>query len=193
MVKLFKNLPVLLLVVITAWLLYTYSGTVLDATATVVNSATHTLKHTLGLAEDEHNEMGVMGGDAGMYDSPNPNAFGTTEEAERRITNDGVRKEFHVNPFPWAECTCDSGACDKHGVPNPAPGHTHVCKYGFPSKRIVDMNGGHFQLNHICTMSNNNNCSGDEPAILGRWWSRNCGCNGESYGLDIRPLCSRCK
>lgn len=133
-----------------------------------------------------------QGLDQGMYDTHNPNAFGTTLEEDRRITNDGVRKEYHNNPFPWAECTCASGNCDKHGVPEPTPGQTHVCKNGFPSKRIVDMHGGHFQLNHICAPSSPKGSCANEPAVLGRWWER-CGCaNPESVGLDVRPACTRC-
>ena len=130
--------------------------------------------------------------DLGMYDSYNPNAFGTTQEAERRITNDGVRKEYHHNPFPWAECAgCASGNCDKHGVPEPTPGHTHVCRNGFPSKRIVDMYGGHFQLNHICAPGIADGCQ-NEPTTLGRWWCRKGCSNAESVGLDVRPACTRC-
>ena len=127
--------------------------------------------------------------DLGMYDVYNPNAFGTTKEEDRRVTNDGVRREFHTNPFPWAECNC--GDCDEHGVPEPAMGHTHVCKNGFPSKRIVDMYGGHFQLNHICAPGDGK-CA-DEPAVLGRWWCRKGCTNAESVGLNVRPVCTRCK
>ena len=124
--------------------------------------------------------------DLGMYDSYNPKAFGTTKEADRRVTNYGVRREFHHNPLPLGDgCT----KCDKYGVPEPAMGHTHVCKCGPPSKRIVDAHGGHHMLPHICAP-----CTGDveEPEQLGRWWKRK-GCSSpESVGLDIRPICTRC-
>ena len=128
--------------------------------------------------------------DLGMYDSYNPNAFGTTKEEDRRITNLGVRREYHHDPFPWAEINAPDD-CDKHGVPEPTMGQTHVCKAGFPSKRVVDMLGGHFQLNHVCAPSSGK-C--DEPEQLGRWWG-NCGkncSNPESVGLNIRSICTRC-
>lgn len=139
-------------------------------------------------------DMGQYDGDmydGGMYDIPNPNAFGTTEEADRRITNDGVRKEYHHNPMPWEECGCQSQMMDRHGVPAPTPGQTHVCKYGFPSKRIVDMHGSHFQLNHICSPGSGTDC-GNESPVLGRWWCRKGCSNVESAGLEVRPICTRC-
>jgi len=124
--------------------------------------------------------------DLGMYDAYNPAAFGTTKEADRRVTNYGVRAEYHHNPMPLGE---GCGDCDKYGVPDPSLGHTHVCKAGPPSKRMVDANGGHFQLNHICAPSTG---ADDEPLQLGRWWARR-GCSApESVGLDIRPQCTRC-
>jgi hypothetical protein len=184
MVKLLKNLPTLVLVVLVGWLLYNYGGDVLDTAGSLVGMG----------GDDAEVEVGQYGGqaiDMGVYNVHNPNAFGTTSEEERRVTNDGVRKEYHVNPFPWAECTCSSGHCDKHGIPKPAPGHTHVCKNGFPSKRIVDMYGGHFQLNHICAPGTGE-CAG-EPAVLGRWWCRKGCSNAESVGLNVRPICSSCK
>lgn len=124
--------------------------------------------------------------DMGMYDSYNPKAFGTTNEADRRVTNYGVRREFHHNPMPLGEGCTD---CDKYGVPEPAMGHTHVCKCGPPSKRMIDANSGHFMLPHMCAP-----CTGDqfEPTQLGRWWKRK-GCSApEDVGLDIRPICTRC-
>lgn len=124
--------------------------------------------------------------DLGMYDSYNPNAFGTTSEADRRVTNYGVRAEYNKDPMPLGE---GCGDCEKHGVPDPAMGHTHVCKGGPPSKRMVDANGGHFQLNHICAPTTGGN---EEPLQLGRWWSRRGCSNPESVGLDIKPICTRC-
>lgn len=124
--------------------------------------------------------------DLGMYDSYNPKAFGTTNEADRRVTNYGVRREFHHNPLPLAEGCTD---CDKYGVPEPAMGHTHVCKCGPPSKRMIDANSGHFMLPHMCAP-----CTGEqhEPSQLGRWWKRKGCSNPESVGLNIRPICTRC-
>ena len=125
--------------------------------------------------------------DLGMYDSYNPNAFGTTNEADRRVTNYGVRREYHHNPLPLGEGCTD---CDKYGVPEPAMGHTHVCKGGPPSKRMIDAYGGsHFSLPHMCAPT-----TGDqtEPYQLGRWWKRKGCSNPESVGLNIRPICTRC-
>ena len=102
--------------------------------------------------------------DLGMYNFENPNAFGTTKTEDARWTNATVRPEFHRNDFPLAEGCTD---CPKKGVPDPTPGHTHVCKCGFPSKRMIDAYGGsHFQLPHMCAP-----CTGelDEPSQLGRW------------------------
>lgn len=125
--------------------------------------------------------------DLGMSDTYNPDAFGTTKEADRRVTNYGVRAEYHHNPMPLGE---GCGDCDKHGVPDPAIGHTHTCKAGPPSKRMVDAYGGSwFQLPHMCAPATGPD---DEPTQLGRWWRR-AGCSApESVGLDIRPQCSRC-
>jgi hypothetical protein len=124
--------------------------------------------------------------DLGMYDFESPNAYGTVA-GKGRDTNFTVRPEYHGNEFPLAEgCT----NCDKKGVPEPAMGHQHVCKCGFPSKRMVDAYGGsHFQLPHMCAP-----CSGeiDEPSQLGRWWKKSGCSNPESVGLDMRPICSRC-
>jgi hypothetical protein len=69
-------------------------------------------------------------------------------------------------------------------------GHTHVCKCGPPSKRMIDAYGGsHFSLPHMCAP-----CVGqqNEPYQLGRWWSRKGCSNPESVGLNIRPICTRC-
>lgn len=181
MVKILNNLPVIILVVVTFWLVYNHLG---KMTGMVGN----------GSYSEEEEAMPTLGGqaiDMGAYDAYNPNAFGTTAEEDRRVTNDGVRREYHHQPFPWAECTCAAGDCDKHGIPEPALGHTHVCKNGFPSKRIVDMYGGHFQLNHICAPGTGE-CAG-EPAVLGRWWCRKGCSNAESVGLNVRPACTRCK
>lgn len=185
-----KNLPVIILILVVLYVLYTTD------LATTVKGTVGSALGAVGLGAGEQPqvtpEQGAMQGiDMGMYDSYNPNAFGTTAEAERRITNDGVRKEYHHNPFPWAECTCNLGHCDKHGIPEPTIGHTHVCRNGFPSKRIVDMYGGHFQLNHICAPGVADGCSG-EPAVLGRWWCKQGCTNAESVGLNIRPACTRC-
>lgn len=180
-----KNLPLIALILVVLYVLY--SSQLANTLKTAVADLTG-LDTAPATTEDGTFDQEL---DLGMYDSYNPNAFGTTLEGDRRITNDGVRKEYHHNPFPWSECTCASGNCDKHGVPEPTPGQTHVCKNGFPSKRIVDMHGGHFQLNHICSGTPANECSG-EPAVLGRWFQR-CGCsNAESIGLGIRPACTRC-
>lgn len=125
--------------------------------------------------------------DLGMYDSYNPKAFGTTAEADRRVTNYGVRPEYHHNPMPLGE---GCGDCDKYGVPDPAIGHTHVCKGGPPSKRMIDAYGGsHFMLPHMCAPTTGCN---DEGLQLGRWWSRRGCSNPESVGLDIKPICTRC-
>lgn len=124
--------------------------------------------------------------DLGMSDTYDPNAFGTTKEADRRVTNYGVRPEFNVDPMPLG---FGCGDCPKSGVPNPAPGQEHFCKAGPPSKRVVDAMGGHFQLNHICAPSTG---MMDEPTQLGRFWKRNDCAAPESVGLDIRPQCTRC-
>lgn len=189
-----KNLPIILLIVIVLYVVYS-SQLMKTVSNTIINTITNTITNTdLNESEDRGIQYINSGNDhdSGMYDVHNANAFGTTLEADRRITNDGVRKEYHHNPFPWGECgNCDAGNCDKHGVPDPTPGQTHVCKNGFPSKRIVDMYGSHFQLNHICAGQSDNSC-GNEPAVLGRWFER-CGCsNPESVGLGVRPACTRC-
>lgn len=124
--------------------------------------------------------------DLGMYDFPNENAFGTVTGPER-LNNASVRPEFSKNPFPIAEGCVD---CDLKGHPNPTPGNTHVCKAGFPSKRMIDAYGGsHFSLPHMCAPAGDNL---EEPSTLGRWWKRNGCSNPESVGLDLRPQCSRC-
>ena len=124
--------------------------------------------------------------DLGMYDFSNENAFGTVEGPER-LNNASVRPEFSQNPFPIAEGCTD---CDAKGVANPAPGYTHVCKAGFPSKRMVDAYGGsHFSLPHMCAPAGGEL---EEPSQLGRWWKRNGCSNPETVGLDLRPQCSRC-
>lgn len=124
--------------------------------------------------------------DLGMMDVYDPKAFGTTTEADRRVTNYGVRREFHHNPVPLGVGCTD---CDKAGVPDPTMGHTHVCKCGPPSKRMLDANGSHFMLPHMCAP-----CDGPckEPAVLGRWWCRKGCAHPESIGLDVRPVCTRC-
>lgn len=142
-------------------------------------------------AKNANASTGATGGDVqvydlGMYDFQNSNTFGTTTEADRRWENASVRKEFNQNPFPLAEGCTD---CPKKGVPNPAPGDTHVCKCGPPSKRMIDAMGGNHMIPHMCAP-----CTGqlNEPSQLGRWWSRK-GCSSpESVGLDLRPMCSRC-
>lgn len=184
-----KKLPVIVLILIVLYVLYsTHIGASL---VNAVENATGLDVPMLGNGVEHEAPAGPQL-DLGMYDTHNPNAFGTTPEEERRITNDGVRKEYHNNPFPWQECSCPSANCDMHGVPEPTPGQTHVCRNGFPSKRIVDMYGGHFQLNHICASGLPDNSCDVEPATLGRWWSR-CGCsNAESAGLNVRPACTRC-
>lgn len=193
MLKMIKKLPVILIILVVLYVLY--SSQIGVSLVNAVENATGLDVPLLGDHSQAQAQAQNAGPklDLGMYDIPNPNAFGTTSEEERRMTNDGVRKEYHTNPFPWAECTCSSGNCDKHGVPKPAVGQTHVCRNGFPSKRVVDSLGGHFQLNHICAPSVENSCN-DGPAVLGRWWSGNkCGCsNPESVGLDVRPACTRC-
>lgn len=124
--------------------------------------------------------------DLGMYDAYNPDVFGTTKEQDRRVTNYGVRAEYNHNPLPLGE---GCGDCDKYGVPDPSVGHSHVCKAGPPSKRMVDANSGWHMLPHICAPATG---ADDEPTQLGRWWKRK-GCSApESVGLDIRPLCTRC-
>lgn len=125
--------------------------------------------------------------DGDAYDAPNADAFGTTAEANRRVTNYGVRPEFHKNPMPLGY---GCGDCDKAGVPDPAPGHTHVCKAGLPSKRMIDAYGGsHHMLPHMCKKSTE--CE-DSPPNLGRFWCRKGCSNVDSVGLDIRPACTRC-
>lgn len=124
--------------------------------------------------------------DLGMYDFPNENAFGTVTGPER-LNNASVRPEFSKNPFPIAEGCVD---CDLKGHPNPTPGNTHVCKAGFPSKRMIDAYGGsHFSLPHMCAPAGDNL---DDIPQLGRFWKRNGCSNPESVGLDLRPQCSRC-
>jgi hypothetical protein len=125
--------------------------------------------------------------DLGMYDAYNPNVFGTTKEQDRRVTNYGVRPEYHHNPMPLGE---GCGDCDKYGVADPAMGHSHVCKAGPPSKRMIDAYGGSwFSLPHMCAPATG---AADEPTQLGRWWRRSDCSAPESVGLDIRPLCTRC-
>jgi hypothetical protein len=185
-----KNLPIIILILVVLYVLYTSElvQTVKGAIQGTVGGALN----LVGQGEAPEVQAPHQGIDLGMYDVYNPNAFGTTAEADRRITNDGVRKEYHHNPFPWAECgDCRLNDCDKHGVPEPTIGHTHVCRNGFPSKRVVDMYGGHFQLNHICAGGVADGCH-TEPSVLGRWWCRSCGANPESVGLNIRPACTRC-
>lgn len=126
--------------------------------------------------------------DLGMYDTPDPNAFGTTAEADRRWENASVRKEFNKNPFPLAE-GAGGGSCGKKGCADPAPGDMHGCKCGPASKRMIDAHGGNHMLPHMCAP-----CTGDaeEPAQLGRWWKRH-GCSApETVGLNLRPICSGC-
>ena len=65
-------------------------------------------------AQAKHDIGNVV--DLGMYDSYNPKAFGTTNEADRRVTNYGVRREFNVDPLPLGEGCTD---CPKYGVPDP--------------------------------------------------------------------------
>ena len=124
--------------------------------------------------------------DLGMYDFGNENAFGTVAGPGRN-ENMSVRPEFSKDPFPIAEgCTL----CNKKGIANQMPGHTHVCKAGLPSKRMIDAYGGsHFQLPHMCAPSTGEI---DEPSQLGRWWKRQSCSSPESVGLDLRPICSRC-
>jgi hypothetical protein len=145
---------------------------------------------SLKTAPKSESSMGNVAGmvDMGMYDVENSNAFGTTTEAERRVNNYGVRKEFHHNPMPLGY---GCGDCDKAGVPDPTMGDTHICKSGPPSKRMIDAYGGsHFMLPHMCAGSTGK-CT-DEPTQLGNWWCRNGCSNPESVGLDIRPICTRC-
>ena len=124
--------------------------------------------------------------DSGMYDFGNENVYGTVAGPGRN-ENMSVRPEFSKDPFPIAEgCTL----CNKKGIPNQMPGHTHVCKAGLPSKRMIDAYGGsHFELPHMCAPSTG---AVDEPSQLGRFWKRK-GCSSpQSAGLDMRPICSRC-
>ncbi len=175
-----KKLPLILLVLVALYVLF----------ATNVGAS---LKAAVGMAEQEVADLEYPRLDGGMYDIPSDDAFGTTEEADRRITNDGVRKEFNREPFPWSECgDCAAQNCPKHGVPDPAPGQEHVCRSGFPSKRVIDSYGGHFQLNHICASGMDYGCGAGDPPALGRWWGRKaCSCV-QDIGLNIRPACSRC-
>lgn len=192
-----KNLPVILLILVVIYVLYateigkSFVHSVEDVTGVDVPILGDDAQYSPQSSSQASTSASSAQLDSGMYDVYNPNAFGTTPESERRITNDGVRKEYHQNPFPWAECTCASGDCDKHGVPKPTPGHTHVCRNGFPSKRIVDMYGGHFQLNHICAPGLADGCQ-NEPTTLGRWFCRKGCSNAESVGLNVRPSCTRC-
>ena len=152
------------------------------------------LYYAYGYAKDSNDEAPMMKQaeegaqlyDLGMYDFANPNAFGTVSGPER-LNNASVRPEFSKDPFPIAEGCTD---CDAKGVPNPAPGNTHVCKAGFPSKRLIDAYGGsHFSLPHMCAPAGGNL---EEPSQLGRWWKRKGCSNPETVGLDLRPQCSRC-
>jgi hypothetical protein len=124
--------------------------------------------------------------DLGMYDFPDPNAFGVVSGPERHDVS-SVRPEFSKDPFPLAEGCTD---CDAKGVPNPAQGMVHVSKCGFPSKRMIDAYGGsHFSLPHMSSP-----CGGalEEPSQLGRFWTRKGCSDPASVGLDLRPSCSRC-
>jgi hypothetical protein len=126
--------------------------------------------------------------DPGIFDKQDPNVFGTTCEANRRVTNYGVRPEFNKDPYPLAQ-GCDCGS-DSAGCMDPAHGNEHWNMCGPASKRVLDAYGGHHMLPHIgavCT----DNCP-KEPPSLGRFWCRHgCG-NPESVGLDIRSICTRC-
>lgn len=134
--------------------------------------------------------------DLGMYDIYNPNAFGTTKTEDARKNNDGVRREYHYNSFPVQEgCSgCAQVGFQNgglRGVTDPAISFTHVCKGGFPSKRIIDMYGSNTQLPHICAPAGSFP-GGDEPTQLGRWFKRK-GCSSpEGIGLNVRPGCTRC-
>ena len=83
-----KNLPVILLILVVVYVLYSsqLGATVQDAISDLTGNT-------------QAENAGAPGLDLGMYDAPNPNAFGTTLEGDRRITNDGVRKEYHQKSY----------------------------------------------------------------------------------------------
>jgi len=97
---------------------------------------------------------------------PNDAAFGITDDAKARWENLSMRPEYQK-----------------------APGGTHICKCGLPSKRIVDAYAGsHHRLTHICAACNGQ----EEPVQLGHWWTRKgCG-DPTSRGLNVLPYCTRC-
>jgi hypothetical protein len=101
-----------------------------------------------------------------MLDYGESDVFGTTQDPNNRWENLSMRPEYKK-----------------------APGDTHVCKCGYPSKRLVDAYGGSWhRLTHMCAP-----CDGkEEPVQLGHWWTRKgCG-DPTSRGLNIVPYCTRC-
>lgn len=96
----------------------------------------------------------------------NPDAFGTVQDPNGRWENLSLRSEYKKDP-----------------------GNTHICKCGYPSKRMVDAYGGsHHRLTHMCAK-----CDGKvEPVQLGHFWTRKgCG-DPTSRGLNVVPYCTRC-
>lgn len=110
-------------------------------------------------------ELGYTGLDD-ILDYDNSQVFGTTEDPNNRWENLSMRPEYKK-----------------------ALGDTHVCKCGYPSKRLVDAYGGsHHRLTHMCAPCNGK----EEPVQLGNWWTRKgCG-DPTSRGLNITPYCTRC-
>ena len=102
-----------------------------------------------------------------LGDTNTPNLFGTAADKYARWENLSVRPEYYKKQ-----------------------GHHHVCKCGYPSKRMLDAYGGsHHRLTHLCAP-----CVGGktEPEQLASWWTRKgCG-DPSSRGLNIRPYCTRC-
>lgn len=81
----------------------------------------------------------------------------------------------------WENMTRRSEYCGK-------PGHTHVCKCGYASKRVVDGMASNHMLPHVCRP-----CDGRvEPSEINSWWVRADCTDSERVGVNIRPTCTDC-
>lgn len=167
------------------WLLFAQSMEMPDLVGEA-GSAVGTIGGALqGLVGD-----GGQAVDFGMYSIANPNAFGTTNKVRNETYS--VRPEHNQDPYPLGYgCKTCGKNCAKgmKGIPDPTPGHTHVCKSGPPSKRIVDMYGSNYSLPVICAK---NSSAYDAPSDLARWFKRKGCANVEDIGLSIRSSCTRC-
>lgn len=111
-----------------------------------------------------------------LSDKLNESAWGTTLEDKRRWENLSLRPEYQGD---LKDGTYKQGA----------EGHTHSCPCGPPSKRTIEANGGHHQLQHMCEPCTPGQT---EPVQLGTWWTRDgCG-DPTSVGLSQRPYCTDC-